>query len=692
MRAARGILALAAAGATVAYGADREPLQEMVVTTSRIATPQIDVPASVTRIDTQTLTLLGATHYSEAANRVAGVYVQRGSGQESLVAIRSPVLTGAGACGAFLAAEDGFAIRPIGSCNVNDLFEVNTEQAAAIEVLRGPGPALYGASAVHGIVNVLTPAARSLPRFGAALEGGPYDYRRAKLTAGMARGDRAFGAYGSYTHDGGFRADSGLDEGKLNLLYDDDDVAGGTLRLRAAGTVLNQETAGYIRGYEAYRDRSLTRTNADPEAFRDAWSARGSAVWSRAACEDCSDDLRMIVRRSQMRFLQHFLLGKPLEENAQTSVMGSASLRRPLGPRWTFGAGLDLEWSRSSLQEAQDGPTTDGTPAANAIRPPGRHYDYRVGGRTAGAYATLGLRPAAHWSVNGALRVERTRYDYDNRMLAGNTDEHGVPCPGSGCLYSRPADRDDDFDNVAPKFDVSYSPSPRQRLYASWSRGFRPPEQTELYRLQRQQDIADLDSERLQGGEIGWRAGAGAFDWSLAAFALDKRNVILRDSAGFNVNGGRTTHRGIEYELHWRPSPHWRASVTGSVARHRYAFSAAVEGGETIRDGNDVDTAPRNVHALRIGWSPLATLDAELEVLDVGRYWLDASNQHEYAGHTLLNLRAGWSPSPAWRLTLRALNLADAAYADRADFAFGEYRYFPGRGRAAFIELAYVAP
>ncbi len=49
-----------------------------------------------------TLAALSAKHQAEALNRVAGVYVQRGSGAESLAAIRSPVLSGAGACGAFL--------------------------------------------------------------------------------------------------------------------------------------------------------------------------------------------------------------------------------------------------------------------------------------------------------------------------------------------------------------------------------------------------------------------------------------------------------------------------------------------------------------------------------------------------------------------------------------------------------------
>ena len=102
--------------------------------------------------------LLGATHSSEVLNRVPGVMVQRGSGQESLTAIRSPVLTGAGSCGAFLFLENGIPIRPVGFCNVNEMLEINTEQADAIEVLRGTGTALYGSNSVHGTINVLQDA------------------------------------------------------------------------------------------------------------------------------------------------------------------------------------------------------------------------------------------------------------------------------------------------------------------------------------------------------------------------------------------------------------------------------------------------------------------------------------------------------------------------------------------------------
>ena len=216
-------------------------------------------------------------------NAIAGVYIQRGSGAESLAAIRSPVLTGAGACGAFLVAEDSLPIRPVGFCNLNEMFELNYEQAGQIEVLRGPGSAMYGASAVHGIVNVLTPACRRCPSFVAGLEGGSDSFKRVDFRLG----DRAefdalgIGAYGVATRAPGWRDSSGVDEAKLNLLADMPMSAAGNLRLRAAGTVLNQETAGFIQGYNSYRDEDIAQSNPNPEAFRDASSARVSAHFEK---------------------------------------------------------------------------------------------------------------------------------------------------------------------------------------------------------------------------------------------------------------------------------------------------------------------------------------------------------------------------------------------------------------------------
>jgi len=698
------LLPIAASAADESADAVVETMEEsvphdIVVTATRDRRSAFSTPASITRIDDETIAEVGSKHQADVLNRIAGVYVQRGSGAESLTAIRSPVLAGAGACGSFLVAEDSLPIRPVGFCNLNEMFELNYEQARQIEVLRGPGSAIFGASAVHGVINLLTPSVRSLPDYSVGLEGGSDSFTRVRFSGShMFSGedpDAGIGFYGIATHAPGWRDDSEVDEAKLNLLSDLD-VGSGHLRLRAAGTVLNQETAGFIQGYNSYQDEELAKTNPNPESFRDASSARVSAQYrtSDVFGEHTTLNVAGIYRRSRMDFLQHFLIGKPIEHNAQTSYMVSGTAAFPTG-KLTARVALDAETASSELTEFQPDPAIDGTPPANAIRPAGLHYDYTVDSWTLGATLALEYRILENLTVTAALRADQTNYDYDNHMIDGNTRPDGTPCGAGGCLFSRPADRTDQFDNVSPSVTLAWQPNSDHLLYVNASHGFRPPETTELYRLQRQQSIADLHSESLNSVELGWKLHVANFSLNTALYEMKKSDLILRETNGFNVSDGATRHRGFEYEATLDAS-RWALSANGTVARHEYDFARAIEGGETIVDGNDIDTAPRNVHSLSLNIQ-LGSLSAPdewhlvLEGTHVGHYFLDAANTTTYPGHDVANLRLAWNPSGPLRADLRVDNLFDKRYADRADFAFGNYRYFPARGRAVFLSVDYAS-
>ena len=677
--------------ASIAHAAKPGQLEEIVVTAQRQEVAGLATPLSIERIGANVIDLVGATHSSEIINRVPGAMVQRGSGQESLTAIRSPVLTGAGSCGAFLFLENGIPIRPVGFCNVNEMLEINTEQADAIEVLRGTGSALYGSNSVHGTINVLQDAPVQLPRAQAALGLGPSDYVRLGLEASSDGTSVASGLKALFTHDGGWRDASGFDEGKLNATLVTGPESPLPGRFDLAATKLEQETAGFILGKDAYRDEDLRETNENPEAFRNAHAVRLTGLLQPQARLPGRLELRPYLRTSRMEFLQHFLLGQPLERNGQESAGLMTTVAWNLEPRVSLVTGIDLEWADSFLLETQDGPATGGSPVANAIRPAGKHYDYTVTSNVAAAYGQFeyALTDAVH--LGAGLRAEYVRYKYDNRMIDGNTDENGVPCTPAGCLYSRPADRTDSFTNTAPKLSVRWDALDGLMLYANASRGFRPPEMTELYRLQRAQSVAALDSEQIDALEAGVKAALGDWRAELAAFDMRKKNVILRDSNGFYVSNGRTSHEGLEYQLTWLALDWLSATVSGTHARHRYEFSRAIEGGETITRGNDVDTAPRDLLRAGIDLRIAQGVTAEAEWLKVGEYFIDASNAHRYPGHELLNLRARWSFSPRWSATARLNNALDRDYADRADYAFGIYRYFPGRPRSVFVELTWKA-
>lgn len=665
-----------------------EQVEEVVVTATRHAEQLRNFTGSVSRIGGNDVAMVGSTHHSEIINRAPGAMIQRNSGEESLTALRSPVLSGPGSCGVFLFLENSVPIRPTGFCNVNELFEVNSEQAGAIEVLRGPAGVVYGSGAMHGAINVIQAAPADLPARSLALEGGPDEYYRGKLGLSHTGSATDIAGVAVVAHDGGWRDSSGLEEQKLNaaLVHRRGDAV---LGLDLAATNLQQETAGFIQGFNAYRNESIARSNPNPEAYRDAYAVRLTGRYEQPLNDRVQLAVRPYARYSRMDFLQHFLVGKPLEENGQQSAGVLTQLDITAFANTRILTGVDLEFADGFLKETQSGPATDGTPAANIIRPAGKHYDYDVQSRVAAAYGQVEQPFAQRWKAIGGVRFEYVDYQYDNRMIAGNTAANGRLCTPTGCLFNRPADRSDHFGNVTSKLGLSYALTDDHTVYVAAARGYRAPDTSELYRLQRQQSIAELDSERLDSIEVGSRGTFGPLRYSLAAFKMKKDNVIFRDSNAFNVSDGRTDHQGVEYEFSWAPIQTLSLALAGTYAEHTYDFNRAVEQGETIIAGRDVDTAPRHINTARVNWDFLPSAAAELEWVSVGSYFVDAANAHKYDGHDLLNLRLNWRVTENWRTTLRLNNVTDRAYADRADFAFGNYRYFPGRGRTLFMEVRY---
>jgi len=662
-----------------------DPIDELIVTSHRRAQTVLSHAGNIERLDSDTISRTGHQHIHELLTRVSGVWLGRASGQEHLTAIRSPILTGAGSCGSFLFLEDGIPIRPTGFCNVNSLFEIDTEQAQSIEIIRGPGSALYGSNALHGIINVLMPLPGENRSPHLALEVGANDYYRASADFPLNT-EAPWLATIIYANDGGFRDDSGYQQSKIHAKRQWG-LRDGAFTLGFSATNLDQETAGFIQGEDAYKDPDLNRSNLNPEAFRDASSQRLYGIWTRSL-KRLQLDVRPFLRHSDMRFLQHFLPGQPLEENghASTGVIASATLS---GPRHQTILGIDIEWSDLFLKQTQDG-VTQGSDFLIETRPEGKHYDYDVTSYAIAPYIQAQFRVSEKLTLDAGLRAEYLHYDYNNRMLTGNTKDDGTECGFGGCLYSRPADRTDSFTNLAPKLALNFLIDAQTSLFSNLSRGFRAPQATELYRLQSGQQIADLKSERLDSFEIGVRTNRKNWSADLALFTMRKRDSIFRDAEGFNVSGARSKHGGLESAVDIQLSSSWLLKLAASYARHSYDFDAVASRGETFVAGRDVDTAPRWLGNVELRFEAGGPINAALQWTTIGEYYLDAENRFRYPGHAIWNLRAAAQFAPAFELIVRLNNLTDRDYADRADYAFGNYRYFPGRGRELFAEIRYT--
>ncbi len=644
-------------------------IDQIIVTAERRPVEQQAVMGSIAVFDRRELEIVNADHPSELLNRSAGVNIHRGSGQEHLTAVRSPVLTGGAGAGSFLYLEDGIPLRAAGFANVNGLFEASTETAGGVEVVKGPGSVLYGSNAVHGLVNIISAAPSDSKSAGLDISTGSHWLTKGSgfVSGPIGKSTRAARLRLDVhaAHDAGYRSDSGYDQQKAKLQIVKDV---GTWSVGGAVSYqnLNQETAGFVQGPEAFRDRGLSRQNAFPQAFRDVKSVRGHLRLERQVGTNGSIALTPYARWTDMDFLLHFLPSQALEQNSHASG-GLLTTYYWDTDNLSVIAGLDIEGTKGSLSEVQTRPTI-----FSFVQ--GVHYDYDVTSYVVSPYAQVRWRFAPKWVLESGIRVDYTRYDYTN-----NTDD------GTFGRFIRIPDRTDEFVTPTPKLGLSYEANNNLTLYSRYARGTRAPQTTDLYRVQQNQMGAEAEPEELDALEAGLRGTRGSANLSLAAFTMWKRNFFFRDADGFNVVDGKTRHTGVEATLFSQLKPYLALSGDVTYARHTYNFDNTVaNGAESIRDGDDVDSAPRWLANARLIITPSEQVSAELEWRHVGDYFTDASNTNDYEGHNVLVVRAAYSPTDNVTVYARVNNVANTDYAERADFAFGNERFFPGEGRTAF--------
>jgi iron complex outermembrane receptor protein len=653
-----------------------DTLEHVIITATQRPESVLEIPMSIAVVSAEDLEIVRHIHVNEAFQRVSGAWISRGNGQESLTALRSPVLTGAGSCGAFFMAGDGISLRSPGFCNVNQLFDANTEQAQRIEVLKGPSTALYGSGAMHGVINVITPAPTDTLQQSVGGEAGPHDYVRGRYQVSNTIGAHGFYLGANASHDGGYKRSSGYDQQKVSLRHQYDGAKFNSDTI-LTGVNLDQDTAGFIQGYEVYKDSDQKKDNPNPDAYRDVNSFRAQSTFSFPISESSDLAVTPYYRNNDMEFLQHFLPWQSVEKNGHDSY--GINTRLYHDAIWlNLVSGVDLDYTDGWLKETQD---EDFSPN----QPKGVHYDYQVDALVAAAWSQAEWDVARNWNISGGLRFDYTDYDYDNRVADGPACEPGA----SACRFYRPADRDDDFGDWSFNLGVLFDYRPEHAAYLRLARGFRAPQVAELYRLQAGQQTADLDSEEIDSIEFGLRGSSDVLEYEIGTYYMDKDNVIFQDANRRNVSGAKTRHYGVDFSVRWQVAETVDLAVDGTVARHEYDSEINLLGVRDDIKGNRIDTAPDHFGSLRLGWDFLPAYRAELEWVHMNNYYIEPANNHDYDGHELLNLRLRGDVTRSLTVGVRVTNLLDEDYAERADFGFGNYRYFVGEPRSLYVSLDY---
>jgi len=665
----------------IAIHPDEIALGEVVISATRERQLRSDVPVSIGVIGPEEIGRLQPEHPSDIMNSIPGVWVNQTTGEGHMTSIRQPLSI----FPLFLYLENGIPTRSTGFFNHNALFEINVPQAGAIEVIRGPGTALYGSDAIGGVVNVETADPPPAPRAEATVEGGSHGYKRVLLSGGVSPGRNGFRADLNITDSEGWRNATQYARQSATLTWTRRAGSSTFVRTVAALSRVDQKPAG-VSALSEEDFRATPTLNYQPISYRDIRAVRiSSAVTHERGRTMLS--ATPFFRYNTNRLLPNWSLTyDPVSWDISNRSVGlQLRARRTMDrAQGLVIGGVDLDLSPGHRTETEVDPVRDGSifTSATELAP---LYDYDVTYRQAAPYIHAEAEPVGGIRVTGGLRLDLAGYSYDNQLSVVSDGSH-----------RRPPSTSVSFAHLSPKAGLTVDLAPRVNAFASYRHGFRVPEESQLFRQGSSENTVGLDPVKVDNIEAGVRGRAGTrVRFDAAAYRMIKTDDIVRfvnpDGTQAYVNAGRTSHLGVEMGLGIEPLPGVTLSGALTHARHRYEDWVTAEGEDL--SGNEMELAPRtlaNVSA-ELDHGVLAGGSIALELNHIAPYWMDPANTSKYEGHDVLALRAALALTEDVRLFARVINLTDKLYAERATYnAFRGDEFAPGLPRSVYVSLKYI--
>ena len=563
---------------------------------------------------------------------------------------------------------------------------VNVER---VEVLKGPAGTLFGSgfgSALGGLINVVTKSPEPEAFGSAGWRVGSFatsnPYFDVNLPLGEAVAFRINGEYGD--------TDTAIDDALQRKASLNPSIAlqlGEATRLVLKGQFTRNENLEYSGLPAAITVNG--EFGVDPFRFSGATDAPLTRIDNRLVTgsfvHGFSDALELTVdaRAYDSRFDEYgtFFFGGP-DDPAEPTVFTLLSAYLPTDVRqYTLAPRLNWQLDQGALQHdliiGADLDKTDyfaqigfnfsgigqidyrdrtGAPPFGSVPALGRAQDDRF--RTASLYVEDHLRIGERWTLQAGLRGTRLAF----RQPTSGTDET--------------------YTEVTPRFGTSVLLNERVSLFAGYSEGFRG--------VSNFFGLAPPVPETSRQVEVGAKfAAAGGLSGSVAAFRLDRRNVVI--SAGdlgnpfLQEQSGEQRAQGVDVDLVFEPSPSWSALLA-------YAWTdTEVTRDEELRLGDAFSRVPehsaRAAVRYRVVDGPWSGLGIGLGARALSPRELTLPNFDRVPGVTVFDaqLSYGWDNI---ELGLSLVNLTDRRY-------FEPYQYLaqsvviPGDRRSGYLNVLY---
>ena len=653
-------------------------LTTIVVSANKLKEKRIESPVAISILSPKTVDEAKAQRIDFLLNKVSGVYMPTIGNEQHMMSIRQPISLK----GLYLYLEDGMPIRTSGLFSSNALIEMNSSNIHSIEIIKGPASALYGAEAIGGVVNILTTPVPSKADAFISTQITNTGFKKLDLS------------WGAPTKTGGWMI-SGAWTDQKNGITDYSDFNKKALSVKRTFRV-NEKLKGYQNLQYINYYTQMTGSLDSVKFFQKNFGSQQSFTFRKIDALRFRQNLDYNWNSHSNTTFNFMYRNNTMDQNPAYLIASTANptkFKGQVNSNHFDAYVLDLQhvWSipllSSKIMLGGYWDITNQNLMANYIdiikdTSIGKFTKYTYPSRDSliTNYNTEINNKAIYFNyianLNKAIRLNMTMR-YDNfEYLFNNLLPIGTPSAKNN------------FTQFTPKLGLTYN----QRWwggYLNYSKGFVPPQITEIYNAIR---VPYLLPQNFSNMELGGWYQNKKISAEVSIYSLQGKNEIISvrqtDGVNLNQNSGATSHMGIEYQVRYQLAPSMEISINGSNTRHKY-LNTSIKGVDV--SGKEMNAAPNLFNNLSFNWKPTKLIRSSLEWIHQSAYYMDETNATRYPGFNLLNARFGlqFKKSEIW---LNVLNLTNTYYSTMATKNFSvkgssAYSYYLGEPRAITIGL-----